>query len=194
MKIGIISDTHDDIENVQEAIQIFNQNKVEYVILAGDYIFPGIIKEFSKLNAKLIGVFGNNDGERNGILKSFIDINGELKGEIGDIEIDNIKFGIYHGTDKEIKERIISNKRYDILICGHTHKREPNSSGKIEKDNNKNTLILNPGSAHRKSTSLSGAFSEIGRILLFDTQSKKYEFVDLLKWKKKKHKIWNASY
>src|SRR6476659_8579530 len=154
MKIGIISDTHDDIENVSEAIQIFNQNKVKYVIHAGDYIFPGIIKEFSKLNAKLIGVFGNNDGERNGILKSFIDVNGELKGEIGEIEIDNIKFGIYHGTDKE----------------------------KIERDdNNNNTLILNPGSAHRKSISLSGAFSEIGRIILFDTQSKTYEFVDLLR-------------
>ena len=182
MKIGILSDTHDDIENVQEAIQIFNQNKVEYVIHAGDYIFPGIIKEFSKLNAKLIGVYGNNDGERNGILKSFIDVNGELKGEIGDIEIDNIKFGIYHGTDKETKERIISSKKYNILICGHTHKREPNNSGKIEKyNNNNNTLILNPGSAHRKSISLSGAFSEIGRIILFDTQSKAYEFVDLLR-------------
>ena len=182
MKIGIISDTHDDIENVSEAIQIFNQNKVKYVIHAGDYIFPGIIKEFSKLNAKLIGVFGNNDGERNGILKSFIDINGELKGEIGEIEIDNIKFGIYHGTDKEIKERIIFSKKYDVFICGHTHKREPNNSGKIERDdNNNNTLILNPGSAHRKSISLSGAFSEIGRIILFDTQSKTYEFVDLLR-------------
>ncbi len=44
MKIGIISDTHDDIENVQEAIQIFNKNKVDYVIHAGDYVFPGILK------------------------------------------------------------------------------------------------------------------------------------------------------
>ncbi|MGN6624758.1 MAG: YfcE family phosphodiesterase, partial [Candidatus Nitrosocosmicus sp.] len=97
MKIGVISDSHDDIENVQEAIQVFNENDVKYVIHAGDYIFPGVIKEFSNLKAKLIGVLGNNDGERNGILKSFIDINGELKGEFGEIEIDGIKFGIYHG-------------------------------------------------------------------------------------------------
>ncbi len=179
MKIGIISDTHDDIENVQEAIQIFNKNKVDYVIHAGDYIFPGIIKEFTKLNAKLIGVLGNNDGEKNGILKSFIDINGELKGEIGEIEIDGIKFGIYHGTDREIKEIITQNGKYDILICGHTHKREPQNSGIM--GTNKDTFILNPGSAHRKSISLSGAFSETGRIILFDTQSKVYEFVDLSK-------------
>jgi uncharacterized protein len=64
MKIWIISDTHDDIENVQRAIEIFNTEKVEYVIHAGDYIFPGIIIiEFRKLNAKLIGVLGNNDGK-----------------------------------------------------------------------------------------------------------------------------------
>ena len=129
MKIGIMSDSHDDIENVQEAIKIFNKNKMDYVIHAGDYIFPGIIKEFTKLNAKLIGVLGNNDGEKNGILKSFIDVNGELKGEIGEIEIDEIKFGIYHGTDREIKESITRSRKFDILICGHTHKREPQQSG-----------------------------------------------------------------
>lgn len=179
MKIGIISDTHDDIENVQEAIQIFNKNSVECVIHAGDYIFPGMIKEFTKLDAKLIGVLGNNDGERNGILKSFIDIKGELKGEIGEIEIERIRIGIYHGTDKEIKESIIRSRKYDILICGHTHKREPQNSGTIV--NNKDTFILNPGSAHRKSISISGSFSDIGRIILFDTQSKIYEFVDLSK-------------
>lgn len=179
MKIGIISDSHDDIENVQEAIQIFNENNVKYVIHAGDYIFPGIIKEFSNLKAKLIGVFGNNDGERNGILKAFIDINGELKGEYGEIEIDGIKFGIYHGTDREIKENIIHSNKFQILICGHTHKREPRLSGKITDNNNNNTFVLNPGSAHRKSISLSGVFSDIGRIVLFDTQSKSYEFIDL---------------
>jgi uncharacterized protein len=178
MKIGIISDTHDDIENVQEAIQIFNKNNVEYVIHAGDYIFPGIIKEFTKLDAKLIGVLGNNDGERNGILKSFIDIKGELKGEIGEIEIERIRFGIYHGTDREIKESITRSRKYDILICGHTHKREPQNSGTIV---NKDTFILNPGSAHRKSISISGSFTDIGRIILFDTQSKIYEFIDLSK-------------
>ena len=179
MKIGIISDTHDDVENVQEAIQIFNQIKVDYVFHAGDYIFPGMIKEFTKLNAKLIGVLGNNDGEKNGILKSFIDINGELKGELGEIIIDRVKFGIYHGTDREIKENITRSRKYDILICGHTHKREPQDSGTIT--NNKDTFILNPGSAHRKSPSISGSFNEVGRIILFNTESKVYEFVNLSK-------------
>ena len=64
MKIGIISDTHDDVGNVQRAIEMFNVERVQSVIHAGDYIFPGIVKEFEKLNSKLIGVLGNNDGEK----------------------------------------------------------------------------------------------------------------------------------
>jgi len=64
MKIGIISDTHDDIENVQSAIDIFNTERVDYVFHAGDYVFPGIIQEFSKLNGRLVGVLGNRRVKR----------------------------------------------------------------------------------------------------------------------------------
>ena len=79
MKIGIISDTHDDINNVRRAIKIFNNNELNYVIHAGDYIFPGIIQEFGELNRsiKFVGVLGNNDGEKIGIINSFKTIGGE---------------------------------------------------------------------------------------------------------------------
>jgi uncharacterized protein len=179
MKIGIMSDTHDDIENVQEAIEIFNKEKVEYVIHAGDYIFSGVTKEFKKLNSKLIGVLGNNDIERVEILQDFLDINGELKGEMGEITLDGLKFGIYHGTSNGIKKSLINSKKYNIVVCGHTHMREPESSGVIK--DNKETFVLNPGPAHRKNTSISGLFDQIGRIIIFDTHSKEYEFVDLSK-------------
>ena len=60
MRIGVISDSHDDIMNVKEAIKIFNEYEVDYVIHAGDYIFPGIVLEFQNLhkNIKFVGVFG----------------------------------------------------------------------------------------------------------------------------------------
>jgi len=178
MKIGIISDTHDDIENVQRAIEIFNAEGVDYVIHAGDYVFPGVVKEFEKLNAKLIGVLGNNDGENVHLLKNFLEVNGDLKGELGKIEVDGLKVGIYHGTSKELKEWLINCGEYDILVCGHTHTKEPslNSYGKYEK--NGKTLVLNPGTAHKKVASLSGAFKE-GGIIIFDILTKEYKFIEL---------------
>jgi putative phosphoesterase len=191
LKIGIIADTHDDIENVQKAIEIFNAEKVDCVIHAGDYIFPGIVLEFKKLNAKLIGVLGNNDGERVYLLKNFLDIGGELKGEIGEIELDGLSFGIYHGTDEEVKERLIDSRKYDIIISGHTHRIElppvsgatNNKKDKKQHENNTNrkrgpTLVLNPGTAHKKVESISGVFKE-GGIIIFNTQTEEYKFVDL---------------
>ena len=38
MKIGILSDTHDDIDNVNKAIDIFQENDVKAVIHAGDMV------------------------------------------------------------------------------------------------------------------------------------------------------------
>jgi uncharacterized protein len=193
LRIGIISDTHDDIENVQRAIEIFNTEKVEYVIHAGDYIFPGIVVEFKKLNAKLIGVLGNNDGEKVHLLKNFLNIGGELKGEIGEIELDGLSFGIYHGTDREVKEKLVNSRKYDIIVSGHTHKTElpslsdatNNRNEKQHRKNNSNTnvkrgptLVLNPGTAHKKVESISGAFKE-GGIIIFNTQTEEYKFVDL---------------
>jgi len=46
MNLGIISDTHDDLLSLKSAIKIFNERKVSHVIHAGDYVFPGVVKEF----------------------------------------------------------------------------------------------------------------------------------------------------
>ena len=40
-------------------------------------------------------------------------------------------------------------------------------------------IVLNPGSAHRKTLSISRSFDEVGRIIILDIQSKKYQFIDL---------------
>jgi predicted phosphodiesterase len=160
------------------------------VIHAGDYIFPGVVLEFKKLHAKLIGVLGNNDGEKIHLLKNFLEIGGELKGEIGEIELDELLFGIYHGTDKDIKERLVSSQKYDVFISGHTHRMELpdvlNTTYDRKEKRHKNivnrrtrrTIVINPGSAHKKTESISGAFEE-GGVIIFDTCGKEYKFVDL---------------
>lgn len=170
MKVGIISDTHDDITNVRRAIKIFNEN-VSYVIHAGDYVFPGIINEFSKLNKDIefIGVLGNNDGERIGIYECFKNLKFDFYGEFAEVEIDGVKFGIYHGTNVYLKKSLIESERYDVFICGHTHKKE-NSL-------NKKTLVLNPGSAHSQMQDL----DEIKKpmLILYDTNKRSFSFLEI---------------
>ncbi len=59
MKIGLISDTHDNIQNIQKAIISFNEKLVRVVIHAGDIVSPEAVEAFDGM--KLIGVLGNND-------------------------------------------------------------------------------------------------------------------------------------
>jgi len=59
MKIGIISDTHDDIDNIKKAVKIFKDKGIKTVIHLGDIVAPPAIKFFKGF--KLIGIFGNNE-------------------------------------------------------------------------------------------------------------------------------------
>ena len=71
MKIAIISDTHDNLPNIRKAVEIINDKDIDLVIHAGDYVSPFTAKEFKKLNCEMIGVFGNNDGDKAMLLRKF---------------------------------------------------------------------------------------------------------------------------
>ena len=92
MKIGIISDTHDDLDSLRSAIRIFKRERISLVIHAGDFVFPGVVDELKNLKdvlpeVRVIGVLGNNDGEKLMLSKKFIEIGGELKAEFDDRDI-----------------------------------------------------------------------------------------------------------
>jgi putative phosphoesterase len=140
LKIGIISDTHDDIKNTKKAIELFNTLDVNYVFHVGDYVFPGIINLFKELkpNIYLYGVRGNNDGELLGIANKFNEIeNAVFFNEFGRVVIEKKEIGIYHGTNPKLSETLIESQIFDLLILGHTHIRRIERVGR--------TLVLNPG-------------------------------------------------
>ncbi|MCB1686409.1 MAG: YfcE family phosphodiesterase [Pseudomonadales bacterium] len=65
MKIGIVSDTHNNLRNVQRIVELFNASEVERVIHTGDITQAKTLDIFAHLDVPLYGVYGNNDeGER----------------------------------------------------------------------------------------------------------------------------------
>jgi len=164
MRIGIVSDTHDDEGNVKKIIRIFKNEKIEQVIHLGDYIAPPIVKLFKDF--KLIGIFGNNDGYKFYLTKVFEEIGGELLGDFARIEIDGLRIALYHGEFREISEALAKSGDYDIVFCGHFHKSERTVFGK--------TLLLSPGSAHsyfKKDSSPTFG--------IFDTLNKNFEIISI---------------
>lgn len=64
MRIGVVSDTHDNMPNVAQIVDIFNAAAVDRVIHTGDISQVKTLTALSKLNAPLFGVYGNNDCDR----------------------------------------------------------------------------------------------------------------------------------
>jgi uncharacterized protein len=67
MRIGIVSDTHNNLKNVARIVEIFNTARVDRVIHTGDITQAKTIHAFARLDAPLWGVFGNNDQERDSL-------------------------------------------------------------------------------------------------------------------------------
>ena len=163
MKIGLISDTHDNFRNIESAVKMFTDKNISYVIHAGDITTPEAVEAFAGL--KLIGVLGNNDMDREGLSNAFEKIGGQLRGEVAEIEEDNLLIAVYHGTDFKKREALIQSGKYDVVIYGHTHKIDNKAVGK--------TIIINPGTAN------GWFFGYKATAAIFDTVSKECDFVQL---------------
>ena len=163
MKIGLISDTHDNIQNTENAIKSFKDKNVEIVIHAGDIVSPETVELFD--GTRLIGVLGNNDLEVRELTSIFDKIGGQLKGEFCEIEQDKLIFAVYHGTDSRRKESFIQCGKYDVVVCGHTHRIQNKKVGK--------TLVINPGTAN------GWFFGYHATAAIFDTLTQELEFIHL---------------
>lgn len=138
MKVGIISDTHDNLPLVDKAIERLNREKVDLVLHAGDYVAPFTVKRFEGLEAKLIGVFGNNDGDHRLLRERFVDLKAaEVRGSFAEILTDGVKIALLHGEENDLLESLSNADYYDFLIHGHSHKVGTFSKGR--------TTIINPG-------------------------------------------------
>ena len=133
MKLGVMSDSHENMQMIAKAVELFNNEKVHCVLHAGDIISPITAKEFKKLEARLIAVFGNNDGEKFFLREKLKGI-GEIHERKWEGEISGKKILLIHAPD--MLDALEKSGAYDIIIYGHTH--EP----VIRKGR---TLVVNPG-------------------------------------------------
>ena len=70
MRIGVVSDTHNNLANVRDIVALFNGAGVERVIHTGDITQAKTLDVLAGLEAPLYGVYGNNDVERDALQAS----------------------------------------------------------------------------------------------------------------------------
>lgn len=130
MKIGIFSDTHDNLPRIDQAVAFFNARKVSFALHAGDFVAPFTISHIAKLACDWRGVFGNNDGERAGLAAASANriCAGPLRMELSGRRILMVHDPAALGSLSE---------QADLVICGHTH--VPQVAAQ------KKSLLVNPG-------------------------------------------------
>ena len=67
MIVGVMADSHDNIPMIAKAVRLFRHQQVESIIHAGDFVAPFAVRELMKAGLPVTGIFGNNDGEKEGI-------------------------------------------------------------------------------------------------------------------------------
>ncbi len=173
MKFGIISDTHDHLNAITRAIEIFRAHKVDRILHCGDWVSPYSLGHFGALmadwNIPVMSVLGNNEGDYRKIEK----INSSLKNpvvfcdvSILQFAVDDNRYAVYHGHDKPTLNALIRSKEYRAVFTGHTHVVRNEMAGK--------TLVLNPGSTSYFSD---GKIVDVATVAVYDTSKNSAEIV-----------------
>jgi putative phosphoesterase len=137
MIIGLLSDTHDHLPLIDKAVKRLNEMNVELVLHAGDYIAPFVTQNFKQLNAPVIGVFGNNDGDRTMLKKRFAELGSDIRGRFAFVLVDGLRIALLHGDDTELMRSLLELESHDVIVSGHTHVPKTYRKGR--------TLVINPG-------------------------------------------------
>jgi len=135
--IGIISDSHDNMDALRKAVKFFNEREVKVVLHAGDLVSPFTARAFKELKPKLYFVFGNNDGDKVTLTKRFEEIGATSCGDFGDLTIDGLHIALMHGTNEALVKALAKSGEFDVVVRGHTH----NPSVKIIEG----VTVINPG-------------------------------------------------
>jgi len=142
--VGVISDSHDNLEFLKKVVRELLSRRVQLVFHLGDFISPFTIKLMRDLlgDIPVIGVKGNNDGDVYQLTRLFTQFNWTFKAEPSIINVAERKILLVHGYGSiEETNRLInalaSSLDVDIILYGHTHRVD------LKRINGK--LVLNPG-------------------------------------------------
>jgi putative phosphoesterase len=150
---------------VEKAVRYLNDQRVGLVFHAGDYVAGFVIPKFKQLNCKLIGVFGNNDGDHELLKKRFSETsNCTIHDRFAAVEVEGYRIALLHGEETELLNALADSGYFKAIIHGHSHLKDVQLRGK--------TLVINPGE-------VCGYLTGKSTLALLDTNKHEAKIVEL---------------
>lgn len=139
MKIGILSDTHDEVARTRDAVHRLRDDGAETLIHCGDLNGPEIVAECAVL--PLFFCLGNHDADNVPYLKKAAEeLGAACLGWGGEIMVAEKRIAIVHGhLTFDLKPLLDAEP--DYLVSGHSHIARDWKEG--------TTRRINPGALHR---------------------------------------------
>jgi putative phosphoesterase len=133
MKVGLISDSHDDEQATKQALTALDG--VDEIIHSGDLCAPFMIDLLDEAEKPVHAVFGNVD-DRHLTTKVSEDADHVvLHGNEASLEKEGVQIYVTHFPD--IAELAAKSGEYDVVVHGHTHEQRQKQFG--------DTVLVNPG-------------------------------------------------
>ncbi len=136
--ITLVADSHGAVDRLEKVLETCDKHGWP-MAHAGDGIVDGLLELFRKFpNVKIWWALGNNDMNEELISEVSILSNITIQ-EIISFEHEGQTFGISHYEGEA--EEVLSNKKIDVWLHGHTHKAktERNADGSV---------VINPGALY----------------------------------------------
>lgn len=163
MIIGILSDTHNNLKNLQKALDIFRSRGIQTLFHCGD--LTGVEVARAMEGFQVICVLGNVDVASGEIRDALLALNSEnyvglqYTGRIGGARI-----AATHGHLPGLVEELTHSGQYDYVFKGHTHLHKDERIGF--------TRLINPGA-------LGGLSLEPRQICVLDLDAATPEFIHI---------------
>jgi putative phosphoesterase len=135
MKIGIISDTHDNLDNLEAALDILAAEGVTSLFHCGDVCGADVVHRLAGFEAWIAQ--GNMD---RGVMLAWIVEETLGPGRLAWFHkstLDGYPVAVIHGDNEEVLNNLITSGEYAYVFHGHTHRRRDQKIGR--------TRVINPG-------------------------------------------------
>jgi putative phosphoesterase len=163
MLVGVLSDVHDHLENLQRALEEFRRRGIRTLVFCGDFCSPVPARTLATYPGEVHCVFGNGDGDRYRIQTYALTRAPNLKvhGEYAELDLGGARIAVTHYP--LYGRALAMTGEYRAVFSGHTHEQHEERFG--------DCAWVNPGDV----MGLEGAPS----CAVYDTDQGTVEFVSL---------------
>ena len=137
MIIAVMSDVHDNVWNLADALKKIGAAGASSLLFCGDFCAPFTLAQIGQdFSGEVHCVFGNNDGDPRLLMRNAAAAgNVTIHGQYAELELGGRRIAVNHYP--EIARRVAEAGQFDLVCYGHDHRAHVELVG--------GTVLANPG-------------------------------------------------